>query len=163
MIQHWIPSSYNTHGTMGSLCKLEIHTERHGGVHIQRHYVSNGSEISHKTTPYQTSCKTNQSLLSYFKLCVNKQTERLTDLAILTGSSKNAISLKTVDNSSCHSSSHELWAGMVNDMSCSPPVNSLQCNGLAGEQGITGSHACPGLTSQWKTCYWNLPQGKAIC
>lgn len=48
-------------------------------------------------------------------------------------------------------------------MSPRSPVNSLQCNGLAGEQGITVSHAHLELTGQWRTCYWNLPQGRAIC
>jgi len=34
----------------------------------------------------------------------------------------------------------------ANNVSPHSPVNSLQCNGLAGEQGITVSHAHPDVT-----------------
>lgn len=51
----------------------------------------------------------------------------------------------------------------ANNVSPLSPVNTMQCSGLASEQGITVSHAHTELTGQWRTCYWNLPHRKAIC
>lgn len=36
----------------------------------------------------------------------------------------------------------------ANNVSPHSPVNSLQCNSLAGEQGITVNHAHPDVTGQ---------------